>query len=168
MLYLQDTTEAHKMFRTGDFPSHNLPSLVHKSALEISVNLLTEHFPGTPIIPAIGNNDAKSNYGFSCNDTGFEMLLSVWDGWIPKAQKEHFLLMGAYTKEVDGIFFIVFNTNAYTKKHPGTDDCGQMDWVERMLKKAKTEKKKYVILTKVFFLIFEFTSFCCCCCYYCC
>eukprot|EP00762_Andalucia_godoyi_P008271 ANDGO_02968.mRNA.1 Sphingomyelinase phosphodiesterase D len=82
---------------TGDFSAHHLPNAsITLQIIKAAVNLISEYFPNTMMIPVLGNNDVVPDYCLSCGPNPWLAdLWSVFERWLPQSAKATFLT-GAY------------------------------------------------------------------------
>lgn len=136
---------------TGDAAAHALSDQSDQlQAIGHVANSLQNTFPGTTIIPAIGNNDVYPDYTVSCDDPNLSRLYAAYEKFIPFNQSLSFFKMGSFTVSPQtGLRVVSINTVLYsTKNSPGlgVDPCGQFAWLRGVLTESRSGGEKVYII----------------------
>uniref|UniRef100_A0A915D0P4 Calcineurin-like phosphoesterase domain-containing protein n=1 Tax=Ditylenchus dipsaci TaxID=166011 RepID=A0A915D0P4_9BILA len=135
---------------TGDSVPHiyNYDENYVANALEVTTNLLRQHFPGTTILPVYGNHDNSPTDNFPDIQTFiYYKTFEMWKPWIGEQAEETFLNGGYYKyTAADGTIFLMLNTNLYYTSNPlpmhnSTDPAGQFEFMEKALESAQSSGK---------------------------
>ena len=124
----------------GDFIWHNATpadSLLKKKSIQFIAKLFKDYFPGTLIVPAMGNNDTYGN-DYDFQDPKF--LSDFADAWapnLPPASADSLKKNSYYSCEQGNLKFLVMNSALlYAKSnHPDTAAL-MLKWVKSSLASA--------------------------------
>ena len=121
----------------GDFIWHNATpadSLLKKKTIQFIAQLFKENFPGTLIIPAMGNNDTYGN-DYDLQDPKFlDDFADAWAPNLPQASGDSLKKNGYYSCEQGNLKFLVMNSALLYAKanHPDTAAL-MLKWVKASL-----------------------------------
>lgn len=162
---------------SGDFLGHGFSVNVGrpdhyqllKESFETVLIALSNHFPNTIILPAIGNNDIKYHYRAPTqNDDAPDYYSFLSDIMLNKISgnagldkntiNKTFLKAGYYRFDVsDRMSIISFNSLYYNSGNPSTEidiKNEQMDWLESQLKNSEPNRK-FIIYFHIYPGVYE-------------
>ncbi len=97
----------------GDFIWHGAKpadSVLKRKSIQFIARLFKESFPGTTIVPAMGNNDTYGN-DYALQDSRFlNDFADAWEPALPKSSGDSLKVNGYYTCSKDGLKLVVINT----------------------------------------------------------
>lgn len=134
---------------TGDSARHDLDSKYPRTRKEIydlnkwCLSLLQENFPGTPIVPTIGNNDIfPHNIMWPGPNDVTSAYAEIWADVVPEYQLHTFQLGGYFSLEVipGKLAVISLNTIYWYDSNKVVDGCKNAK--KRRAKRARKERKK--------------------------
>ncbi|EFA76746.1 putative sphingomyelinase [Heterostelium album PN500] len=138
---------------TGDSAGHSLPYNFWEESQITFAKYMAATYPGTTIIPSIGNNDVFPDYNVTCSDNNLQFLSQVWNQWIPVEQMPTFLKMGAFAiSPTPGLVVLSLNTVLYSTKQKTLyqDPCGQFQWLETQLAMAQENNQSVYIIGHIY------------------
>jgi hypothetical protein len=126
----------------GDFIWHNakpadLP--LKKKTIQFIAMLFKENFPGTPVIPAIGNNDT---YGDDYALQNKEFLNDFADAWspnLPQPAAEQLKAQGYYNCKAGDINFMVINSALLNNGAQYPQAANMLAWLRAGLTNANNK-----------------------------
>eukprot|EP01106_Pelomyxa_sp_JSP_P006724 TRINITY_DN2082_c0_g1_i3.p1 TRINITY_DN2082_c0_g1~~TRINITY_DN2082_c0_g1_i3.p1 ORF type:complete len:375 (+),score=81.31 TRINITY_DN2082_c0_g1_i3:79-1203(+) len=136
---------------TGDFAAHHLGYSVNREAIAWVTKQLLALFPGTPIVPSVGNNDMSVDYEGSCRSSFLSYLSEQWSQWIPSDQQEIFQTAGCFRVSpagASGLVVISLNTNIFSVRRiadNSSTDCGQLAFLSSELATARSAGKQVYV-----------------------
>ncbi|TPX37962.1 hypothetical protein SmJEL517_g00270 [Synchytrium microbalum] len=141
---------------TGDNARHDLDPAVPRTEAEVySLNelvakLVSNTFPGIPLIPSLGNNDLPFHNSLPYQPDGSSPTLNfyvkLWSKFIPEDQHDTFRKGGYYVSSVaPGLSVVALNTLYLWSSNDVVPDCTSsktaggvhLKWLENVLKDAR-------------------------------
>lgn len=149
---------------TGDIPPHDIWNQTKKynnEILKISLDLITEAFPNTPIFPALGNHESVPAGNFPppwmkdkdhSIDWLYQEIAKDWSKWLPESSKPILMHGGFYSVLVSsGFRLISLNTNychsmSWWLMVNSTDPAKELQWLIYELQLAENSGEKVHII----------------------
>jgi len=133
----------------GDFIWHGATpadSVLKRKTIQFIARLFKESFPGTAIIPAMGNNDT---YGtdYALQDSKFlNDFADAWSPNLPKAAADSLKANGYYAVKTGNLKLVVINSAmvGYGSKYPQMA-ANQFNWLQSSLS-ATANKNVWIIM----------------------
>jgi sphingomyelin phosphodiesterase acid-like 3 len=134
----------------GDFIWHGaIPadSLIKKKSLLFIARLFKENFPGTLIIPAMGNNDTYGN-DYDLQDSKFlKDFANAWMPNLPTPSADSLKKNSYYTCEDGNLKFIVINSALVQAQGNYPQSAAMLKWLNKTL--ANANGKNVWIITHI-------------------
>lgn len=134
---------------TGDSARHDIDNKYPRTRQEIydlnrwALSLLQQTFPGTPIVPTIGNNDIfPHNIMWPGPNDVISAFTDIWSDIIPEFQLHTFQLGGYFTKEVIPNKLAIISTNSmyWYDSNKVAEGCKKSK--KRRRRKSRSKKRK--------------------------
>lgn len=126
--------------------------------IKATTDLLKSHFPSTPVIMTIGNNDGYHSQAVveSEKSTFYSFLMNEWFTTFPgnaklaPAAEETFMAGGYYRADIsDSLSILTFNfeymDNDDVASYHGNEASEQLAWLESQLGAAKSSGRKFIL-----------------------
>lgn len=106
------------VFWTGDIPAHDIWAQSRKTQidyLQYMTGILLRFFPGTLVLPAVGNHDSFPSNNFPSGDTiddgkwFYNALADAWSPWLPEDALEVSTAIGIWPRRLNAIEISYFN-----------------------------------------------------------
>lgn len=144
----------------GDAAAHGLDRAGVEAAFEHAHARLAALFPGTRVVPAVGNNDVVPHYDAACDSESLAALAALWRryGWLDADQEAFFRHAGAHGADAtaDGLLRVLaLNANVFLARgrrpanQTTADDCGQLAWLDAELARAAARGQTVLVLAHV-------------------